>query len=103
VAPPLVPPGVTVTVTGPALLQPQNVRTNEPVAGAGRLGEGERGLLLSAQTGEALLVAGRQRQAVRVLVAPDLGALITTDPAVLVERARARQALWAAASGRREG
>lgn len=84
-----------------ALLLPQNERTIEPIATAFGLGEGERALLLSAQVGEALLVAGRQRQAVRVLVAPDLAALITTDPAVLVERARARRALFAAAGGQR--
>jgi type IV secretory pathway VirB4 component len=64
-----------------ALLLPQNERTIEPVVAAFGLGDGERALLLGAQTGEALLLAGGQRRAVRILVAPELDPLLTTDPA----------------------
>ncbi|MCC6626178.1 MAG: DUF87 domain-containing protein [Chloroflexi bacterium] len=65
-----------------ALLPPQNERTIDAVAAAFGLGAGERAQLLRAQTGEALLVAGRQRRAVRVLAPPELAPLITTDPRV---------------------
>ena len=77
-----------------ALLPPQNDRTIDAVAAAFGLGAGERALLLGAQVGEALLVAGRARRAVRVLVMPELDPLITTDPAALL-RARGPPALGA--------
>jgi type IV secretory pathway VirB4 component len=86
-----------------ALLLPQNERTIEPVVAAFGLGEGERALLLGARTGEALLAAGRQRRAVRILVAPELDALLTTDPAALLRRAEARRALWAGAGAAARG
>jgi type IV secretory pathway VirB4 component len=63
-----------------ALLPPQNEVTIDVVATAFGLGAGERDHLLRAQTGEALLVAGRQRRAVRVLAPPELAPLISTDP-----------------------
>ena len=63
-----------------ALLPPQNEVTIDAVAAAFGLGAGEREHLLRARVGEALLVAGRARRAVRVLAPPELAPLITTDP-----------------------
>lgn len=80
------------------LLFRQNPRTIAWVADAFQLGDGERALLLSGRTGEALLGADGQRRAVTVLAAPTEDDLITTDPQELLRREQARQALWQGAS-----
>jgi hypothetical protein len=52
------------------------------------LSEGERGFLLAAERGQALLTAGRHRAAFHALAATAEHHLITTDPAELAELAR---------------
>jgi len=55
----------------------------DAIGSAFRLSEGERGLLLTARRGEALLAAGQNRVAFRALASPEEHRLITTDPSDL--------------------
>ena len=55
------------------------------VVTAFQLSDGERQLLLTAQPGEALLAAGRDRVAFRALASPDEHRLITTDPSEVAD------------------
>lgn len=53
----------------------------DAVGSAFRLSEGERALLLNADRGDALLVAGQDRVAFRAVASPEEHQLISTDPA----------------------
>jgi type IV secretory pathway VirB4 component len=55
----------------------------DAIGSAFRLSEGERGLLLTARRGEALLAAGQNRVAFRAIASPEEHRLITTDPSDL--------------------
>jgi TraG P-loop domain len=57
----------------------------ERIGDAFGLSAGERQLLLAADRGEGLLVAGDQRVGFRVIASPDEHRLATTDPAELAD------------------
>jgi type IV secretory pathway VirB4 component len=57
----------------------------DQICGAFGLSEGERVFLLGAERGQALLLSGTRRCAFQSLASPQEAALVTTDPAELLE------------------